>query len=443
MFLFNLNYSPFFEEVSVTGASGGSTGELSKEDIFDELSKVEDNDKDKEIIELGKIDKSGKEKTDKTDRNTSTSKEKEEADEDEDEDEKSLEEELEEELEEPKDEELELNDVQHTRKEILAKYPNLFKEFPGLQAAYYRERRYSEILPTLEDAHAAVEKSSMLDNYGHDLANGSIESILRDTKTANTEAFSQIADNYLEDLFKVDKDAYYHVIGNNIKAVIEHAVTSAKSKGDDNLREAARILYEFTFGTDKWIPPQKLGKISEKNDKEEELTRKEQELEQRRINEYIEDLDTKISNSIKGTIDKFIDTNEEMTPYIRSKAISDVQDELEDTMKKDNRFMGILQKLHERAIEDDFSKESTDRIKSAMFSKAKLLLPDIIKKIRRQALTGQGKKVQSSEERDRKGPLPVGQHRRSTTPTNSAKTNSEKAKSIPRGMSTLEFLNQD
>ena len=32
------------------------------------------------------------------------------------------------------------------RKEILAKYPKLFKDFPYLEKAYYREQQFTEVL---------------------------------------------------------------------------------------------------------------------------------------------------------------------------------------------------------------------------------------------------------------------------------------------------------
>src|SRR5215831_19879700 len=51
--------------------------------------------------------------------------------------------ELEEELTGPKEENLEL--VTPVRRgEILAKYPNVFKDFPYLEKAYYREQQFTE-----------------------------------------------------------------------------------------------------------------------------------------------------------------------------------------------------------------------------------------------------------------------------------------------------------
>src|SRR6187399_1594582 len=70
--------------------------------------------------------------------------------------------EIEEELDGPKEEDLELM-TPVRRREILAKYPKLFKDFPYLEKAYYREQQFTEVYPTIQDARAAHEKSQILD----------------------------------------------------------------------------------------------------------------------------------------------------------------------------------------------------------------------------------------------------------------------------------------
>src|SRR5271169_344060 len=43
-----------------------------------------------------------------------------------------------------------------TFKEINAKFPTLFKDFPGLKHAFFKEREYSALFPTVEDAKVAA-----------------------------------------------------------------------------------------------------------------------------------------------------------------------------------------------------------------------------------------------------------------------------------------------
>jgi len=137
-----------------------------------------------------------------------------------------------------------------------------------------------------------------------------------------------------------------------------------------------------------------------------------------------------------------------MTDYIKGYAISKAYDELNKLIEKDTRFKGILDQLWKRAFENNFSQESTDKIKSAYLSKAKTLLPAIIKKHRNEALKGLGKRVNddNDEGSDKKGPLPAGRPRTSTSSSTSGKSGNnekEKARSIPKDVKSIDYLMQD
>jgi len=133
-----------------------------------------------------------------------------------------------------------------------------------------------------------------------------------------------------------------------------------------------------------------------------------------------------------------------MTDFVKTHATREALETLEGLISKDTRFRGLLDRLWEKAAEKNFDKESTDRIKSAYLSKAKTLLPTVIKKARNEAL--KGRKVSESDDdtdiletktSDKRGPITPG---RSTSPS-SGKLKS--AKDIPRGMSTLDVLMKD
>jgi hypothetical protein len=363
---------------------------------------------------------------------------------DKEEDEKSLEEELEEELEEPDEDKLELLEAPR-RKEILAKYPNLFKDFPQLEKSMYREQKYSELLPTIEDAKVAVEKAEILDTYEKDILAGSTETMLSAVKDNDKEAFAKIVDNYLPTLYKVDQHSYYHTIGNVIKHTIISMVKDGKEQNSEELASAAAVLNHYIFGTTQFTHPQKLSKDEVADEatkgKEAEIERREREFAERQYNTAVDDIGTKVDNILKSSVDKVIDPNGSMSEYVKRNAVGDVLSGLEDLISKDTRFRSIYDKLWERAFENNFDKESMDRIKSAYLSKAKTLLPLLIKKARNEALKGSKR---TNNETDRKGPLPVGKTRSSTTlASGSANKGSSSKPVVPRGMSTLDFLNQD
>ena len=413
--LFNKYYSP--------DDSGGisDSGDAKSEDTFELLNTEEPA----ETLDLDESE------SDETDEKVEESDEL-----------KEIEDELKDE-EEPKEEDLLELTTPVRRKEILAKYPKLFKDFPYLEKAYYREQQFTEILPTVNDAKIAVEKARILDDTEQQILSGDIGQILSAVKNNNQESFNRIADNYLNTIRSVDQGAYYHILGNVIKDTIITMVKESRALGEQGtpLQAAANILNQFVFGSQNFTPPTSLSKrvSNDEQVRQSEYQRQNQEIFNERFTSVKDDLQSKADNVLKSTIDGHIDPNGSMTNYVKSHATKEAFDNLEDLISKDARFRSLLDKLWQKAFETNFDKDSTNKIKSAYLSKAKTLLPSVIKKARNDALKGMSRNNESIEERPiKKGPITPG---KSTSPNSSGKY--RKASDIPRGMTTLDVLMKD
>jgi hypothetical protein len=430
MFLHKLNLIPFFAPVD-TATGPIEDKSLSREDVIELLG---EDEPEQETIELEKPAKKAAKETDKE--GEEETKEQKEL---------SLEDEIEEELAEPDEDRLELV-VPLRRKEILAKYPEIFKDFPGLESSIYREKAFTELLPTIADAKAAVEKSERLDTYENEIMEGSTESLLNAVLNTDKNSFDKVIDNYLPTLYKVNEAAYYHTIGNVIKHTIMTMVKDGRDNGVEDLLGAADVLNQYIFGTKTFTPPQKLS-TDTKNPATDEVAERERAFQQRQFDTAKDTVTSKTENVLKATIDKNIDPNGSMTDYVKKNATREAFDNLENAIAADSRFRAVLDKLWEKAFSDDFSTESMDRIKSAYTSKAKTLLPAIIKKARNEALKGLGKRVRDDDEdtnrKDKRGPLPVGKARSQSASPQSGKTVKDQARSIPKGTSTLDYLMRD
>jgi hypothetical protein len=451
LFRLPIYYSP---EAPV-GTGGGSKtigggADMSKEDMINFLG---EDDTKEEVIDLEEGKPKPKEK--EKEKEPEGEEELEETPEGEEEEIEEADElkELEEEIEPPSEEQLELV-TPVRRKEILKKYPSLFKDFPYLEKAYYREQQFTELLPTIEDAKTAVEKSQVLDRFESDLMSGSTETVLKAVRETNPNGFYKIVDDYLPTLAKIDEKAYYHVIGNLTKHTIVSMVQEARrlGVGQDNenkplpgnaLQNAALLLNQFVFGTTEFKAPSQLANNEDpkENSRERQLAEKEQTFVRTQFENTRNDLNTRVNNTLKNTIDANIDPKKSMTDYVRKNAARDCMDNLERVINQDSRFKALLDKLWEKAFSEGFSKESADRIRSAYVSKAKTVLPALLKKARNEALRGTGHRVREDAEETttRRGPVTPGRPRSQERPTGKIK----EAKDIPRGMSTLEFLNSD
>ena len=269
--------------------------------------------------------------------------------------------------------------------------------------------------------------------------NGDITMFLQAAKAEDQNAFNKIADNYLPTLRKVDQQAYFHVLGNVIKDTIITMVREGRNLGDQGapLTAAANVLNQFIFGSQKFTPP---GRLTKQVDPQVQQIQAEvqQQKHQQIFNTFTnvkDDLQTRADNVLRSTIDGHIDPTGSMSDYVKSHATNEAFENLENLISKDPRFRGLIDKLWERAFKTGFDKESTDRIKSAYLSKAKTLLPSVIKSARNKALKGVAPVAETTA--PKKSPIARG---RSTAPSSGK---FRKASDIPAGMSTLDVLMSD
>lgn len=405
------------------------SGNLSKDDILDLLAPTPEEEQAAQASEAAE--------------EASPSKPAKPAAEDEDDEQEDEEVEIEEGDDEEVPDEEELNLVTPVRrKEILAKYPNLFKDFPYLQQAYYREQQFTEVFPTLDDAKEAAAKAEVLNGFETDLMQGNFSKVLGAVKSQDPEAFYKLADNYLQQLGAVDKDAVHHVIGNVLKSTIVNVIREASSRGDrgDVLKEAAILFHEAIFGTQNVQLPTQLSKNNgqEDNSEKAKLDAERQAFVREKFETARDNLNNKVQNSIKSTISNHIDPRQSMTDYVRKNATNDAQGNLEKLMSQDPRFTRIMDKLWEKAFQNNFSSNSLDQIRSTYLSKAKTLLPSVIRDARNEASkASRGPRI----EKDRKGLLPIGGH--STPRSSNSSPNAKSPDKIPQGMKTIDFLNMD
>lgn len=351
--------------------------------------------------------------------------------------------ELEDELKEPKVEDLELT-TPVKKREILAKYPNVFKDFPSLEKAYYRELAFTRIFPTVEDAKEGANAINVLNNFEKELMTGKTETLLRSVLEQDKNAFAKIADTYMETLAQVDERAYHHVLGNITKDIVKAMVNSGKTSNNQDLQDSATILYEFMFGNKEWKPKSNLA-IEESNDSNSERSKLEKEREEFETSKFTttrNELMGGVDNRIKSVIDSNIDKKLQMTPFIKKNATREVKTKLDELLKSDTRFQTIVNQLWKKAKENKYSREYLDKIESAHVSKAKVLLPTIIVSVKKEALRGNSVSRNRAKDTDNE-PNESKNEPNSTRSRNRGGPNNDDYRNKPKpGESSLDFLNR-
>lgn len=413
----------------------GDKGKKVKEDKNTDKDEDEDEDEDDDLLD----DKKSKKKEPK--------KEKVDKDDEDDDEEEELDEEdeLEADLVEPDEDKLEL--VTPVRRgEILKKYPNVFKDFPYLEKAYFREQQYTEVFPTLDEARGAANAVRTLTNLDADLESGNPEQFLAAAK--DSKGFAKFVDTLLPALAKIDEKAYHNLTEKWAKDTIITMVEDAKRDGDKDLHEMATKFHKYLFGNSKFVPHKPLSEQIDENKKDNpELTKLQNEKKewarQKFTTTHNEEMG-KLTNSFRATIERNIDEKGEMTDYVKRQAVREANEALDKAFSSDKRFQDIVKKLWKRVIDSDYNPKAVEQIRTAYRGKAKGLLRPILTRARNEALRGMGKKVRNKKEEDDE--VDVAPTKKSNVDRDTPRPKSDggkKSNGIPAGMSTLEFMLKD
>jgi len=319
-------------------------------------------------------------------------------------------------------------------KEITTKYPNILKEFPFLEKVYYREKKFTEIFPTVQDAREAVERLENVASIEQEVLSGKTETILKAIKESNPHGFAELVDDYLPALERVHPGAQAHIASNIVRGIVLRMYNTAR---DDNQKNAALVLSDYFWPGQNPMPPQQFSNPNAPPKQDEKLTQERQNFENQRFEYAAVDLNSRVLNQLKATIDNNIDKENVMTAFIKKNAITEVQAKLEEVLTTDSRFMSHINTLWQRAKAAGYSRSHMDNIRSAYLGKAKTVLAPIIVKVRNEALKGVRRAKPENNDEDKRGPIPTG---RSAAESNNKGGNK---KSIPQGMSVEDYIMSD
>lgn len=310
--------------------------------------------------------------------------------------------ELELDLKEPTDDDLELK-VPVQRRELAKDYPGIFKKHPGLESTIYRERAYTELLPTINDAKEALGALNTLERFEADLKQGKTVDIMKAVLADDPNAFGKLADNYLDNLAAVDERAFHHVVGNMTKRLVKEMFAFAESDKNEDVAAAATILYKFMFNSTKWEGEKKLSsdvKDDSLTNERNKFLNEKKSFEESKSKEQTEKVMTSITNQMKGTIEKSIDTKNRMTSFVKSKAVDEIMLRADDLIKKDTRFQAIMKLAWDKAKKEGYSESSLQRIRSTYFNKYNGIVVPIAKAVKSEALKGTTVRLKSSEKEE-------------------------------------------
>lgn len=326
------------------------------------------------------------------------------------------------------------------KKVILAKYPDLFKDFKFLERAMYRDKEFTELVGTPEDAKELVEAKQKLDTIQADVLSGKIDDLIGEVKQIDQNAFYKLVDNFLPAVQKTDQVAYLTVISNIGKLIISDLYNTAKQAQNAEQEAAAIVLHQYLFPNMNYQPPVRLAKEEPKPD--ERMVQQQQAWAQQQYNGVLNGLVARIDNTLKATISEYIDPNGQMSAYEKRGAIQDTIVAIHEQLLEDTYFRPYHDRLWKQYVDSGYDGAKGEMIRKNYLSRARVILRETMGKVRSNVL---GKKATERPDKDRQGPIRPGRTASGQQPSRGTPSGSvvEKARQIPKTMTTLEYLSQE
>jgi hypothetical protein len=291
--------------------------------------------------------------------------------------------------EEGKEKEDEVNEDEIVRlnwPKLKEKYPELAKdpEFKQLKNTVYREQEFTKLFPNPKDAEEALTAQGNYEDLRSLVLSGNTEELIKSIGDVSEKSLDSFASSFLPSLRKTNSKLYAKVTTPLLRRVLSEVARHGKQHDDTktgtNIQNAARVVNKIIFDDDE------LGKVEDDavkdtGDKELDEDRKKYfgQKQQDLLDDLVESTDKEMDDLI-GELDpgKVL----EKRPKLKAKMLAEIKDEIRKTLANDRAHNTRLNTLWQREQRNGFSGALKDSIKTTFMSRAKVLIPEIRKRVR-------------------------------------------------------------
>ncbi len=304
-----------------------------------------------------------------------------------------------------------LEDVQGrvSFRDLKAKYPDIFKKVPELRHALNREREYSELFPTVEDAKTAAASTETLQQFDAQLTSGVSIHMLASMAQKAPEVFQKYTKGFLPSLKEVSPKAYYHVVAPALVEALATVQEHAKTLGSKDLALSVQNISRVLFKNEN-LPDLKFGDIPKQADSGP--SEREQELVQRQFENFSADLEDTTVSQMRRKISKDPEIVKIKDPQYREFVISQILTGADRLITKDPLYQRTLKSFQKRIQSGDMSPATKKQIVIAYLRRVESFMGPVKRKV----LASTGRPAAKPEQKKKFRPS-------SETQNNQAKTN--------------------
>jgi hypothetical protein len=279
--------------------------------------------------------------------------------------------------------------VTHLAAEVKAKYPTLFKEFPDLRKALFREQQYAELIPTVEDAREMVERDRDFQEYEEKVMDGDSSTLLRTIGSTDPAALEKFVMNFLPTVEQLAPEVHGKALFPYIRRIFVNTLRDAKQAGNVNLENSLGHVAKYLWGTPE-IPDERREAPPSKTREQLQMEEENRQLRGARAAEFKSAVvGDGLKTFEKSVSDTFV-KDARFSPIERKALTTEIVERVRVALDRDARYNRNINAMWQRASQSAHPRALIPKLVTTFLGGAKSVMPAIRAKVVADALKQKG-----------------------------------------------------
>lgn len=267
------------------------------------------------------------------------------------------------------------------RDRLLKVDKDIFKKVPELKAIIFRDNDMGKIFPTIHDAKTAKERLQVFDKVEDSLANGESALILNSLARQNPKILEKFALEFLPTLQSgPNQELYIKATVPIVRNILADAFREAKGTKNQNLHNAALVLTNHIFGSDKLPDLDKIGE-DPLSPEREQLNRERMQLHNEKIVGYLSSVKETGIETLWNDVSKYVKA-QRLNPLVEKTVIEAVMTDVMKDVDGDRDYKNVMKTLWSqvglgRVGQENLSPELKSKLIEAFLRRARVNLTTI------------------------------------------------------------------